>query len=303
MGGSARKTEIAELRSQLSDAHQQLKDLRSKSRDTERELRRKLREAERESQANMAALEQEREQLEQEISLLRHDQESEQSKLATAEKTVSRLHHRIQTLESSLRDARNNTVGDRTMADERKDLHEMLKDAKLEAEDLQLQISIRESNLKAAATREQELRTHLQRVRSERTHHQKKSSALLTELDALQSRYESAVENLGRQQKAWEAERKAMNSRVRFPNTSISENRDEKEVQGLQLVVQEKEKRHASEIHGMATQIQWLRWKMEREADFRNCLVFEKCYLTTQVKMYEAWYVILFPLPAFPYTL
>ncbi|KAL8707117.1 MAG: hypothetical protein Q9225_007823, partial [Loekoesia sp. 1 TL-2023] len=121
----------------------------------------------------------------------------------------------------------------------------------------------------------------------------KKSSALLTELDALQSRYESVVENLSRQQKAWEAERKAINSRVRFPNTSISENRDEKEVQELQLVVQEKEKRHASEIHGMATQIQWLRWKMEREADFRNCLVFEKCYLTTQIKMYEAWYVVL----------
>ncbi|KAL9002018.1 MAG: hypothetical protein Q9188_005035 [Gyalolechia gomerana] len=279
VGGSAQKTEIAELRSQLSDIHQQLKDFRSKSRDTEKELRRKLSEAERESQANVAHSEQEREQLEQEISLLRHDQESEQSKLATAEKTISRLRNRIQTLESSLRDARNNTVGDRTMADERKDLHEMLKDAKLEAEDLQLQISTCESNLKASATREQELRTHLARVRSERTLQQKKSSALLAELDALQSRYERAVENLSRQQKTWEAERKAMNSRVRFPNTSISENRDEKEVQELQLVVQQKEKRHASELHGMATQIQWLRWKLEREADFRNCLVFEK--LTT----------------------
>ena len=292
IGGSARKTEIAELRSQLSDAHQQLRDMRSKSRDAEKELRRKLGEAERENQANMASSEQEREQLEQEISSLRHDQESEQSKLTTAEKTVSRLRSRIQALESSLRDARNNTVGDRTMADERKDLHELLKDAKLEAEDLQLQISTRESNLKAAATREKELRNHLQRVRDERTQQQKKSSALLTELDALQSGYERAVENLSRQQKAWEMERKAMNSRVRFPNTSISENRDEKELQDLQLVVQEKEKRHASELHGMATQIQWLRWKMEREADFRNCLVFEKVYLTTQIKMFEAWYVV-----------
>ncbi|KAL8931250.1 MAG: hypothetical protein Q9211_007111, partial [Gyalolechia sp. 1 TL-2023] len=288
VGGSAQKTEIAELRKQLSDIHQQLKDLRSKSRDTEKELRRKLSEAERESQANVAHWEQEREQLEQEISLLRHDQECEQSKLATAEKTISRLRNRVQSLESSLRDARNHTAGDRTMADERKDLHEMLKDAKLEAEDLQLQIATGESNLKASATREQELRVHLQRVRSERTHQQKKTSALLTELDALQSRYERAVENLSRQQQAWEAERKAMNSRVRFPNTSISENRDEKEVQELQVVIQEKEKRHASELHGMATQIQWLRWKMEREADFRNCLVFEKVYLSTQIKMFEA---------------
>lgn len=300
VGGSARKTEISELRSQLSDAHQQLKELRSKSRDTEKELRRKLNEAEREVQENMANAEQEREQFEQEISSLRNDQETEQSKLAAAERTVSRLRSRIQNLESSLRDARNTTVGDRTMADERKDLHEMLKDAKLEAEDLQLQISTRESNLKAAATREQELRTHLQRIRSERAHQQKKSSALLTELDALQSRYERAVDNLSRQQKAWEAERKAMNSRVRFANTSISENRaDDKQVQGLQLAVQEKEKRHASEINGMATQIGWLRWKLEREADFRNCLKFEKCYLTTTIKMYEAWYVLPFFLRSF----
>ncbi|KAL8832954.1 MAG: hypothetical protein Q9170_004635 [Blastenia crenularia] len=292
VGGSARRSEVAELRSQLSDAHQQLKDLRSKSRDTEKEFRRKLSEAERESQANIALADQEREQLEQELSTLRHDQESEQSKLVTAEKTISRLRSRIHGLESSLRDARNGTIGDRTMADERKDLHEMLKDAKLEAEDLQLQISTRESNLQSAATREEELRGHLQRVRNERTHQQKKSSALLTELDALQSRYEHAVENLSRQQKTWEAERKAMNSRVRFANTSISEHRDDKDVQELQLVVQAGEKRHASEINGMATQIGWLRWKLEREEDFRNCLKFEKSYLTTQIKMYEAWYVV-----------
>ncbi|KAI4144756.1 MAG: hypothetical protein LQ341_002579 [Variospora aurantia] len=292
VGGSARKTEIAELRSQLSEAHRQLKDLRSKSRDSEREFRRKLDEAEREAQRNMASSDQEREQFEEELSSLRHDQESERSKLTAAEKTVSRLRTRIQTLESSLRDARNTTVGDRTMADERKDLHEMLKDAKIEAEDLQLQISTRETNLKAAATREEELRTHLQRVRGERAHQQQKSDALVAELDALQSRYERTVENLGRQQKAWEAERKAMNSRVRFPNTSISENRgddkNEKEVEELQLVVREKEKRHAGELNGMATQIHWLRWKLEREADFRNCLKFEKSYLTTTVKMYEA---------------
>ncbi|KAL9596184.1 MAG: hypothetical protein Q9219_005970 [cf. Caloplaca sp. 3 TL-2023] len=288
VGGSSQKTEIAELRSQLSDAHQQLKDLRSRSRDTEKELRRKLDGAEREYQANMVNSEQEREQLENEISILRHDQESEQSKFSSAEKTISRLRNRIQGLESSLRDARNLTIGDRTMADERKDLHEMLKDAKLEAEELRLQISTSESALKTAAAREQGMHAHIQRVREERTHQRKKSSALLTELDTLQSRYERAVENLSQQQKAWEAERKAINSRVRFPNTSVSEDRGGEEAEELQLVVQENEKRHTSEIHGMATQIQWLRWKLEREADFRNCLVFEKCYLSTQIKMYEA---------------
>ncbi|KAL8700800.1 MAG: hypothetical protein Q9201_005257 [Fulgogasparrea decipioides] len=288
VGGSARKAEIAELRNQLSEAHQQLKDVRSKSRETEKELRRKLGAAEREAQMNMANSEQQYEQLEQEISSLRHEQESEQSKLASADKTISRLRSRIQDLESSLRQAWSNTAGDRTIADERKDLHEMLKDAKLEAEDLQLQISTGESNLRAAATREEELRTHLQRVRSERTQQQQKSSALVTELDHLQSRYERAVENLAWQQKQWEAERKAMNSRVRFPNMSISEDHGKEEVKEVQLAVQEQEQRHANEINGMAYQIRWLRWKLEREADFRHCLVFEKVYLSTQIKMFEA---------------
>ncbi|KAL8948950.1 MAG: hypothetical protein Q9222_004902 [Ikaeria aurantiellina] len=285
-GDSGQKTEVAELRNQLSSAHQQLKELRSKSRDTEKALHRQLNDAEQVAQSNLAAIEQEREQAEQELSSVRHEQESEQARLAAAEKIISRLRSRASGLESSLRDARNNYIGDRTMADERKDLHEMLKDAKLEAEDLQLQISTRELNLRTAATREQELRTHLRRVRDERTEQQQKSAALATELESLQSRYERAVEDLSRQRKEWEAERKAINSRVRFANTSVSENRGgAEEVQNMQLVVQEKERRHASELDGMVTQIQWLRWKLEREMDFRRCLVFEKCYLSTQVKI------------------
>ncbi|KAL8691680.1 MAG: hypothetical protein Q9218_003155 [Villophora microphyllina] len=288
VGGSVRKAEVAELRSQLSDAHHQLKDLRSKSRDTEKELRRKLAEVERDAQLNMATSEQQLEELEHEVSSLRQEQENEQSKVATAEKTISRLRSRIQSLESSLRNARNDTVGDRTIADERKDLHEMLKDAKVEAEDLQLQIATRESNLQSAATREQELRSHLQRVRNERTQQQQKSSALVTELDHLQSRYERAVESLSRKQREWEAERKAMNSRVRFANTSISEDSNKEELEGLQLVVRQEEERHTGEIDGMAHQIQWLRWKLEREADFRQSLVFEKVFLSMQIKMFEA---------------
>ncbi|KAL8710461.1 MAG: hypothetical protein Q9220_004893 [cf. Caloplaca sp. 1 TL-2023] len=288
-GGSGRKSEIAELRNQLSSALQQLKDLRSKSRETEKTLHRQMNDAEQLAQSNLAAIEQEREQIEQELSTVRHEQESEQTRLLAAEKIISRLRSRISGLESSLNNARSNDVGDRTMADERKDLHEMLKGAKLEAEDLQLQISTRESNLRTAETREQDLRTHLRRIRSERTQQQQKSASLATELESLQSRYEHAMESLSRQRGEWDAERKAMNSRVRFANTSVSENRGgAEEVQNMQLVVQEKEKRHASEIEGMTTQIQWLRWKLEREMDFRHCLKFEKCYLTTQIKMFEA---------------
>ncbi|KAL8871377.1 MAG: hypothetical protein Q9174_002776 [Haloplaca sp. 1 TL-2023] len=293
VGGSSRKAEIGELRSQLSDAHHQLKDLRSKSRDAEKEFRRKLKEAEREAQSNMIASEQQQEQLEQEISLMRQEQDSEQSKLATAEKTITRLRSRIQNLEASLQRARSSTAGDQTIADERKDLHEMLKDAKVEAEDLQLQIATRESNLMTAATIEKDLRDHLQRVRDERSHQRQKSRALATELDHLQTRYEEAVENLAGQQKKWEVERKAMNSRVRFANTSISEN-DKDQVKELQMVVHQKEERHAGEINGCVHQIQWLRWKLEREEDFRNCLKFEKSYLTMQCRMYEAWYVFPF---------
>ena len=292
IGGSARKNELVESRRQLAEAHQRMKDLRSKSKDTEKDFQRKLSEAERQAQANYDSYEQQREQLEQELSECRLQQEEQQAKSTANEKTINRLRTRIQSLEQSLHTNRVTTVDDKTMADERKDLHEMLKDAKLEAEDLQLQIAERQSQIDAASSREIDLRTQLKRVREERTLYYKKSTAMSLELDNVQLQFDRALDKIARQQQEWDKERKAVVSRVRFPNMSISSiDREESStnLKQLELLVQEKEKLHQRELRGLAKQIQWTRARFVREEGFRKGLAYEKRFLLMQIEMFNAW--------------
>jgi len=283
--GSARKTELLELRRQLFDAQHQLKEFRTRSKESERSLQRRLLDSERQAQAESEAFNQLRDQLESSLSNCRVEVESHISKNSISEKTISRLRTRIQNLENSLQVARVSTNADQTMAEERKDLHEMLKDAKLSAEDLQLQIATRQSLLDAATAREKDLRTQLQRVREERSLQNQKASALGSELDSLQAAYEATLDKFARKQQQWAVERK----RVRFPNVSVSEGNSQ-----VEAVVKENEKRHAAELKGLAKQIQWLRAKLGREEGFRLSLAWEKRWLTMRCEMFEAWYVAFF---------
>ena len=305
VGGSSRKDEVIEVRHLLAEAHQQIKNLRTKYKETEREAKRKVADADREVRLKEDANEQQREQLEQELVDCRLQQQEQAARNTTAEQTVARLRVRIHSLEKDMHTARLNTTGDRTMAEERKDLHEMLKDAKIEAEDLQVQISDREARIESASLREKDLRSQLRRVRQERTHQLQKATALTTELGHLQSRYERALDNFTRQQQGWEEERKSIVSRVRSTNMSISSVHDvgnsgheSTEIKQLEDEIQEKEKRHQGELRGLAKQMQWMRAKCTREQGFRSGLAYEKKYLLMQIDMFQAWYVFHFNLPS-----
>lgn len=295
VGGSARKTELNELRCQLADAHHQMKELRSKMKDADRESQRQIAKSEERLQRQIEIFEEQSYQSEQQINGLEAQKTEQQAQTSAAEKTVSRLRLRIEALEKDLHSARMNQTDDRTIAEERKDLHEMLKDAKLEAEDLQLQVADAESRIQAASLREKDLRTQVKRVRQERTLQTQKSGALSTELDSLQLRYEQKVDEMAHQQQLWEEERRSIVSRVRFPNMSVSSvhaGMDSAALEKLEAEVQKKEKRHLGELKGMTKQIQWLRAKCKREEGFRSGLAYEKKFLLLQIEMFEAWYVL-----------
>ena len=183
----------------------------------------------------------------------------------------------------------------RSIAEERKDLHELLKDSKVETEELQLRISDREARIESASVREKDLRGQLKRVRDDRTHQTKKCNAFVIELENLQHRYEDAIDKVAHQQQEWEEERKAIVSRVRFPNMSVSSihagHGDSTELKQLELEIQEKERRHQGELRGLAKQIQWMRAKCTREEGFRTGLAYEKKFLLLQIEMFKAWYV------------
>lgn len=293
-GGSARKDEIIEVRRQLAEAHQQMKDLRTKSKGQERELQRKVLELREQAQSERTAYEQERDHLEQELSSCRLQNEEQTAKATAAENAAARLRTRIQSLEKDIQTHRLATAGDLTMADERKDLHEMLKDAKLTVETLQVEISSREALLAASTAHEKELATHLARLREERTLQLNKGSALTKELEHLQKRYERAVDNFARQQKDWEEERRKITSSVRFPNMSISslhEGNTAEETKSMEVALQEKERRHMAELKGLSTQIMWLRARWIRERNFREGLAHGKQYLLAEIETHDALYV------------
>ena len=292
---SARKAELNEVRHQLADAHQQMKELRQKVKDVERDSQRKAASSDKILRQQTGSFEEQNFQLEQQITSLEIEKTKQQSQLETAEKTITRLRSRIQRLEKDIQSARLNQSDDRTIAEERKDLHELLKDAKLEAEDLQVQVNDAETRLQAAAVRERDLRAQLKRIRQERTSQIQKSGALSTELDNLQLRFEQKLDEMAEQQQAWEEERRSIVSRVRFPNMSVSSVQagvESTQLQELEAEIQKKEKRHQGELKGLAKQIHWLRAKCKREEGFRSGLAYEKKFLLLQIEMFEAWFVL-----------
>ena len=281
---SARKNEIIELQRQLTDTHKKLKELRAKSKEDLKSLHRKLSDSENQARSHAETLEQRREQLETELSVAQQEQQALQVKNTKATQTITRLHTRISVLEQDHIRHRDSASADNSIVEERKDLHEMLKDAKLQAEDLENQVAARDTSLISATSREKDLRAQLRGVREERNLQTKKSGALTTELENLQSRYEKAVDNFSCRQREWEDERKAMNSRVRFPNMSLSSLHDARDVD-----VEKLERRHNLEMKGVGRQIQWLRARLAREQGFRSGLAYEKRYLSLQIQMYQAW--------------
>lgn len=297
VGGSARKDEILDVRRQLAEAHQQMKDVRSKSKEKERELQRKVLELREQAQSERDSNELERDHLEQELSNCRLQHAEQTTKATAAENAAARLRTRIQSLEKDIQAHRLTTAGDLTMADERKDLHEMLKDAKLTAETLQVEISSRETLIAASTAREKELVTHLARVREERTLQLNRGSALTKELEHLQNRYERAVDKFARQQKNWEEERKKITSGVRFPNVSISSlhgGDTAEEIKTMEVALQEQDQRHMAELKGLSQQIIWLRARCTRERKFREGLAHGKRYLLAEIESHNARYVPIF---------
>ena len=290
--GSARKNEVAELRLRATDLDHQLRDTKAKSKDELRTLQRRLLDTERDARISSDASEQQREQLESDLATSRQEQGSLKTQNASATQTITRLRTRISSLEHDLQLSRRGhqtAATDTTIAEERADLHDMLKDAKLAAEDLQLQIDARDSSLRAANAKEKDLRTQLRRVRDERGSTAQKANALTTELESLHGKYDRVITKLSAEQKRWDEERRAIVSKVRFTNVDTSSLHDPR--RGQQEMGGEGDgeaTRHRAELKALGMQIQYLRSRCRRSEGFRDALAHEKRYLGLQVKMFEA---------------
>ena len=292
---SARKEELKEMRQQLSESRQLMSDFRTKSRKNEETLQRKINDLQRQEQAAIHTHAEQIETIEEELSRCREEKEAQETKAAEAINNENRLRTRVKSLEASLKSARKTNLTDQTMADERKDLHDMLKGAKLKSENLELQIAARDTQIKAYARREKHLVNDLKKAREERLTHEGRTISLSSELDRLQLEYDAALDKFTRKQHALEAERKAMFSRV----AAISNNEHiegQKRNSGGSLEIEQalkaKETQHQLELKGLMKQMQWLKAKFMRESSFRENLQYEKRYLNLEIDMYKSWCVL-----------
>jgi chromosome segregation ATPase len=284
ISGTAHKSELIEVRAQLATAHQTLKGVRSQLKDVEKEAARKVNAANLDVQARAATWESEKDELERNLDEALSAKDELASRNAASEVTITRLRGKIDRLEKALQAERLNSGEGRTMALERRDLHEMLRETQLQAESLEIVIQERENTIAAITAAEAELRAQLKRVRNERSLHRSKAASAHEQLQDLERRYRKTRES-------WEAEKKNLTRGVRFVNTSLSVN-DESEMLALRKEAEEREHHHAKEMRGMTLMIEWLRAKCKREEDFRAVAAHGKKYMQLRIDLFEAWYVV-----------
>lgn len=132
--------------------------------------------------------------------------------------------------------------------EDQKDLHELLKSSTLEAESLALKVSERDSRLN-------ELKNQLRRIREERAFCIRKVETATRELEALQQRYDEALE------------------KVSAAKTSSKT-------------------KHEKEMRGLGKEIVWLRARLHREEKFRRDLAWSKGLMELGERVRVAWLVL-----------
>jgi predicted nucleic acid-binding Zn-ribbon protein len=285
--GSGSRPEILEVQHQPVTTHQSLRDVRTQLKVAERDASQKLKAANVELQAKTEAWELEKDQLERSLDKAHLKKDELAAKNNASEATISRLRGKIDRLEKALQAERLSGGEDRTMALERRDLHEMLLETQLQAESLEVIIKKHEGTIAAIAATELDLRAQLKRVRDDRALQRSRATVVQEELGNQERRFRKA-------QESWDAEKKALTRGVRFTNMSLSMN-DESVVQVLRLDADEREKRHLKELRGLSMQVEWLRARCKREEGLRAAAAYVKRYMGLQIDLYQAWYVSWLP--------
>ena len=267
------------------DSRELLNNFLAESRESDQNALRRIADLHKLSEQQFDSLENQREQLELQLGKLQNERMYHQADTEGVEATMRRMRNRIKKLEEDLKSALTAKQSSGAMVAERKDLHDLLKTAKLDAEHLQLQIDERETLLQAASAREESVLSQLREVQSESRLKQKQAVALSEEIGNLQKRYEDKVDAMAAKQWEFEQERHKLQAGMESFN-AVGESRL---VRKLEVEAEQRESRHAAERKKMARQIQQYRIRYMREATFRESLAFGKRYLLLQVEMYQAW--------------
>lgn len=164
--------------------------------------------------------------------------------LRNLRKQLSDAHRSLKEVKAKNRDLERAVMRE----DDQKDLHELLKSSTLEAESLALKVSERDSHLN-------ELKNQLRRIREERAFCIRKAETATRELEALQQRYDEALEKVS----AGKSSTKT---------------------------------KHEKEMRGLGKEIVWLRARLRREEKFRRDLAWGKGLMELGERVRVAWSVL-----------
>jgi len=306
VGESARKSELIETRNRLSTTQETVKTLRSQLKDALKDSARKLGAAENELQQRSESWESEKDQLERSLDdmLLKTEELAAQHK--TSEATIIRLRAKIDRLEKALQAERLNHGEDRTIANERHDLHEMLRESQIQVETLQVVIKERDSTIRTINKSYARLNEYAAKVQDQRNKLRARDATSNEQLETLRRKIKESTEAWELEKQAimkqkqdfllrerefnearsnWDVEKLTLTRGVRFANMSISDNGGDIEV--VTQAFAEREDMYIQLQRGLKMQVDWWRAKCEREAMFRDMGIFAKRYMGAQIEMHN----------------
>ena len=256
------QSSVAELEAAQAASEKAVREAKSQVASTQRENDRKMASQVADYERDIRNLEQDLEDADAKAAMLSKKQEAGDSH-------VARLKSRLAAVETDLVAARSDKgVGSSPGAttsvkeQERKDLHEMLKDAKVTAEDLAVQLREKEVRVDGAAKRERELRTQIKTVREERASQSRRADDAFAQLATLQDEHDALAEQLH-----FLSQRPQPTGKRNEPSAQL-------------------EKKHALELRGLVRQIEYLSARCRREEAFRADLSYAKSWFLRVLEMH-----------------
>lgn len=293
--GSAQKVEISELRHQLSAALQSTHDLKKALRDAEH----KAAATTRELQARIKEIEDQKFGLEQALD---DAQVAAEEYAASHEQALKKYKHKLDKyrrerdeLATAAHDqqhgqSNHSGISDMTL-EERRDLHNMLRESQLAADKLDREVREQRVALEELMAVEMALHKKLDRARSERAAYRASAEKLQRVAKTMQAEKDKAVAEAASAVAAAAAanEERAL---VQLPRdgTLIKSSLDNRLVDTDAIIraAEAAERRHEKEIRGMVMQMEWLKACWDREAKLRSDAAFAKRYLQLEVKVRDA---------------
>lgn len=256
-------------------------------------LRKKVEEAEEQRKASVRQLQERLSELEDENIVL--EQALEESRTA-AEESAATHEEKLKKYEAKLekykrerdelaatirqqQNSNSNHSGVSEMSlEERRDLHNMLRESQLAADRLDRELREHREALEELMGVESSLRKKLDRARSERAAYRASAEKLQKDFKELKAEKDKALADAANEERAL----------VRAPKSSMKNGVD---TDAIIRAAEAAERRHEKEIRGMAMQMEWLKACWDREAKLRSDAAFAKQYLMMEVRIRDAWYV------------